>query len=155
MLRLQTSKILKQALKPQKPNTRIHRERKNKFCPENVTIKNKNFKTDPHQFNLTENMLKLVERGGMHNDIYHPIGLLSRCIGGVVAGFFYFYELFGKILICYKICYHSPSATQPPSTPILRKLLLNFNGHLVELPSLNFSQLFVEFFVRLFWSCTS
>ena len=44
-----------------------------------VTIRGETFEKDDF-FNISNSILALVERGGMHNDQFHPIGLLSRCI---------------------------------------------------------------------------
>ena len=59
---------------------RVHRERHNVQIPDDVQIRGKTFETDQKQYNLTKHLLQLVERGGMHKDPLHPIGLLSACI---------------------------------------------------------------------------
>jgi len=45
-----------------------------------ITIRSQTFQTDKKWFNVSKNVTKLLERGGMHHDRYHPIGLLSTCI---------------------------------------------------------------------------
>ena len=45
-----------------------------------IKIRGQTFNKDPKMFNVSKNVLKLLERGGMHGDKYHPIGLLATCI---------------------------------------------------------------------------
>lgn len=58
---------------------RVHRDR-NVKVPEKITLRGSTYKTSQNQYNLTQNVIDLVERGGYHDNHFHPIGLLCACI---------------------------------------------------------------------------